>query len=65
MKSSSWWPSTLVAETAEAQRLFRESLHASLTVDEVRAMVERFDFDPRSVTMSSDRHWTWTHVTRG
>ncbi len=46
-------------EAAEAQALFRDSLHAALTLDEIRAMVAAHGFDPHDVQMSSDRHWTW------
>ncbi len=47
-------------ELAEAQRMFRESLHAAFTVEEIRDFVERNGFDPSGVEMTSDRHWTWT-----
>jgi ubiquinone/menaquinone biosynthesis C-methylase UbiE len=46
-------------ESAEAQKLFRESLHAALTVDEVRAMIGPLGYGPEAVAMTSDRHWTW------
>ena len=41
------------------RQMFRDSLHAALTVDEVRAMVARLGLDPAHVTQTTDRHWTW------
>lgn len=52
-------------ETAESQKLFAESLRASLTVEEVGDIVESLGFDRGSVTMTSDRHWTWAAVKSG
>jgi len=46
-------------EPPAARALFRDSLHASLTLDEVRAMVRGLGLDPGDVAMTSDRHWTW------
>ena len=42
--------------------MFRESLHAALTLDEIREMVAEFGFDPNSVQLTSDRHWTWAAI---
>jgi ubiquinone/menaquinone biosynthesis C-methylase UbiE len=42
------------------RKMFAESLHAALTVDEVRLIVAAFGFDPATVQATSDRHWTWT-----
>lgn len=47
-------------ETPYSQQLFRQSLIAALTVDEVRGLVTEFGFAPESVQMTSDRHWTWS-----
>lgn len=48
------------SEANERQRqLFAQSLRAALTVDEMRAVVERLGFDPAGVCATSDRHWTW------
>lgn len=47
-------------ETPYSQQLFRQSLIAALTVDEVRDLVTDFGFAPESVQMTSDRHWTWS-----
>lgn len=45
-------------ETEIAQQLFRQSLHAALTLDEVRQMVVAVGLAADSVQMTSDRHWT-------
>lgn len=42
------------------KQLFTHSLHASLSLSEVREMVESSGFDASSVTQSSNRHWTFT-----
>jgi ubiquinone/menaquinone biosynthesis C-methylase UbiE len=41
------------------QKMFADSLHAALTVEEVRGMVTRLGFDAATVQQTSDRHWTW------
>jgi len=41
------------------RKMFADSLHAALTLDEVREMVGRLGYDPATVVQSSDRHWTW------
>ena len=46
-------------ETEYCQRLFHESLHAALTLDEIQQLVADCGGDPDSVTSTSDRHWTW------
>ena len=46
-------------EEAHSQQMFRESLHAALTLAEIQAMVTDLGFDPSTVEMTSDRHWTW------
>ncbi len=43
---------------AHQRQLFRDSLRAALTVDEVRALVAPLGIAPASVHMTSDRHWT-------
>jgi cyclopropane fatty-acyl-phospholipid synthase-like methyltransferase len=44
---------------ADRQRkLFRDSLHAALTLAEVQALVAPLGIDADAVTMTSDRHWT-------
>ena len=52
-------------ETTESQRLFADSLRAALTADEVGDIVETLGFDRSSVSMTSDRHWTWAAVKSG
>ena len=42
------------------KKMFAESLHAALTLDEIRALVSRCGFDPATVRATSDRHWTWS-----
>ena len=51
-------------ESAESQRLFADSLRAALTVDEVGDIIQSLGFDRSSVSMTSDRHWTWAVVKR-
>jgi ubiquinone/menaquinone biosynthesis C-methylase UbiE len=46
-------------DTPHQRQLFADSLHAALTLDEVRALVGEFGFPPATVTLTSDRHWTW------
>ena len=47
-------------ENVHQQQLFADSLHAALSLEEVRSMVAELNFDPASVSMTSDRHWTWS-----
>lgn len=49
-------------DTAENQQLLRQSLFAALTLDEMRSLVQAVDYDPESVQVTSDRHWTWNAV---
>ena len=55
-------PSSADAETtqmhARQRALFVASLHASLTIDEVRALVAPLGVPGGAVRMTSDRHWT-------
>jgi ubiquinone/menaquinone biosynthesis C-methylase UbiE len=49
------------ADCNEHQRLmFAESLHAALSLEEIRQLVASLGFDSRTVSQSSDRHWTWS-----
>lgn len=52
-------------ETAHQRQLFADSLHAALTLNEVRAIVAEFGFKPDTVAATSDRHWTWHAIRRG
>lgn len=47
------------SEAPAAQTMFRQSLYAALTLDEIQALVAQHGFPPEDVTMTSDRHWTW------
>lgn len=49
-------------ESEYSQQLFRDSLHAALSLDEIRELVASLGFDPNSVQATSDRHWTWAAV---
>lgn len=44
---------------AHQQKMFAESLHAALTLDEVRAMVTQLGYAADTVQATSDRHWTF------
>lgn len=46
-------------ETEYCQQLFNQSLHAALTLDEIRQLVADCGWDPKGVVATSDRHWTW------
>ena len=39
--------------------MFTASLHAALSLEEIRALVEELGFAAESVQATSDRHWTW------
>ena len=45
-------------ETERQRRMFRDSLHAALTVEEVRGMLARLGLPAGMVESTSDRHWT-------
>ena len=45
-------------ESARQQQLFRQSLHAALTLDEVADLAQRSGLPPGCVRATSDRHWT-------
>ncbi len=40
------------------QQMFRDSLHAALTVDEVREILEQLDISQNWIVQTNDRHWT-------
>jgi len=46
-------------ENTHSQKLFRDSLHAALTLDEIKSLVAEIGFDPTAISATSDRHWTW------
>jgi ubiquinone/menaquinone biosynthesis C-methylase UbiE len=47
-------------ESPEARALFEASLNAALTLEEIRSLIANLGLSPENVTMTSDRHWTWT-----
>ena len=47
-------------ETPEARGLFQDSLHAALTLAEIREMVQALGLPAACAIMTSDRHWTLT-----
>lgn len=44
---------------AHQRKMFADSLHAALTLAEVRHLVADRGFDPDTVRQTTDRHWTW------
>ena len=49
-------------EGGHARQMFADSLHAALTLDEVRDLVAPFGYSGDTVQQTSDRHWTWCAV---
>ena len=49
-------------ENTHSQQMFDDSLRASLSLEEIRALVQELGFDPQTVYASSDRHWTWAAI---
>ena len=45
-------------ETEYSRQLFRQSLHAALTVEEVQNLLSDLELPCNSVRATSDRHWT-------
>jgi hypothetical protein len=45
-------------ETELSKQLLRQSFHAALTLDEIRALLRPLGISPDSVQMTSNRHWT-------
>jgi ubiquinone/menaquinone biosynthesis C-methylase UbiE len=50
---------------AHQQKMFGESLHAALTLEEMRGLADRFGIAPDCIQQTSDRHWTlaWRRST--
>lgn len=44
---------------AHQRQLFSDSLHAALTLDEMRERVSALGIDTATVRQTTDRHWTW------
>ena len=42
------------------RQMFADSLHAALTLDEVRDLVAGLGYPADGVRQTTDRHWTWT-----
>ncbi|HEX5102681.1 MAG TPA: methyltransferase domain-containing protein [Pirellulaceae bacterium] len=52
---------TYAADCNEHQRkLFADSLHAALSLPEIRDLISQLGFPADSVQQTTDRHWTWT-----
>jgi ubiquinone/menaquinone biosynthesis C-methylase UbiE len=51
-----------VASHARQKALFEASLHAALTLEEIRERVRDAGIPAHAVTMTSDRHWTLAHT---
>lgn len=45
-------------ENAHSQQLFRDSLHAALSLEQVQQLAEASGIAPAAVRQTSDRHWT-------
>jgi hypothetical protein len=43
---------------AHQQKMFAESLHAALTLEEIRGLAGKFGIAPICVQQTTDRHWT-------
>jgi ubiquinone/menaquinone biosynthesis C-methylase UbiE len=43
-----------------ARHMFADSLHAALSLEEIRGLVKGLGFDPAGVRQTTDRHWTWS-----
>lgn len=48
------------SEPVAARNLFRDSLRAALTLDEVEGIIRGLGLPAGGLAMTSDRHWTWT-----
>ena len=46
-------------ENDHAKKMFADSLHAALSLHEIRELVITLDMNPEGVQQTSDRHWTW------
>jgi len=46
------------------RQLFDDSLRAALSVAEIRGLVTSLGFEGNSVLATTDRHWSWSAVTR-
>lgn len=56
---------TYAAGANDHQRqMFTDSLHAALSLEEIRQLVALLGFGLETVQATSDRHWTWSAVAR-
>lgn len=56
-----WLVDTYAVGCNDHQRqMFDDSLHAALSLPEIRELVAEFGCPAQSVVATSDRHWTWT-----
>lgn len=46
-------------EIESSHKMFADSLHAALSLEEMRALVASLGFPEETVQQTSDRHWTW------
>jgi SAM-dependent methyltransferase len=46
-------------ESDHGRSMFHDSLHAALSLEEIRELVSALGFSPETVEATSDRHWTW------
>jgi len=49
-------------ENDHSQQMFRDSLHAALTVDEMRRLLQQLGIPAENVHQTTDRHWTLSAV---
>jgi ubiquinone/menaquinone biosynthesis C-methylase UbiE len=45
-------------ENPHQQKMFRESLHAALTLEEIRGLLSKLNVPPSWAEQTTDRHWT-------
>ena len=48
----------------DQRKMFADSLHAALTLQEVQDLVGRLGHEPHTVQATSDRHWTFLAIRR-
>ena len=51
-------------ENDHSRQMFADSLHAALTLDEIRGLVASLGFPQETVQQTSDRHWTWSAAAK-
>lgn len=49
-------------ESEYSRKLFTDSLHAALSLQEIQSFVSDLGGDSNDVVATSDRHWTWTTI---